>query len=295
MSQSRACVIEDDEPVDQPAPPLSEAISSSVAELAQAPKQVPAAQSGVHVKKTKAAFLASGYTMKKRIMETVSLVLWIVLNLYVSYRVLSISNIARDSWLVVLALLTSMVAADFFSGMVHWACDTWGTVETPVFSAFIRSFREHHVDPMAITRHDYIEANGDTCLLTIPVLILLSLVKINFAHTGELFIFTFLAGAAFWVAITNQIHKWSHTLRPPSYVQFLQDSNFILSRKVHNIHHQQPFDRYYCITTGWLNPIFNSVNYWGTMEAAIEYFSDNHPREDDVFWTSSQIGLEKEE
>jgi ubiquitin-conjugating enzyme E2 variant len=171
------------------------------------------------------------------------------------------------------------VAADFYSGIVHWGCDTWGTIETPIFKAFIRSFREHHVDPMAITRHDYIETNGDNCLLTIPVLLLLSVVPLDFAHQAEMFMYLVLACTAFWVSITNQIHKWSHTMRPAAWVAFLQEANLILSRKVHNVHHQSPYDRYYCITTGWLNPVLGACNFWRSMEAAIERFTPYRARE----------------
>jgi hypothetical protein len=34
-----------------------------------------------------------------------------------------------------------------------------------------------------------------------------------------------------------------------------QNCGLILSRKNHGVHHRPPFDKYYCITTGWLNPV----------------------------------------
>lgn len=239
----------------------------------------------IYVKKQRAAELASGYSAGKRRMEISSLLIFAISFTWCCYRGIT-STTSASLPFVLLAIPVGMLFADFFSGIVHWGCDTWGTVKTPIFSAFIRSFREHHVDPMAITRHDFVEANGDNCLVCVPALLLLAVVRADLSSSSELFIFVSLLTTAFFVSITNQIHKWSHTMSPPAYVRFLQESNIILSRKVHNIHHQNPYDRYYCITTGWLNPLLGAINFWGAMEAAIQALLSQVPREDDQYWTS---------
>jgi len=169
--------------------------------------------------------------------------------------------------------------------LFHWGCDTWGTLESPlVGKSFIRSFREHHIDPKAMCKHDVVETNGDNCMLVVPFLY-----YCVFHHTIvteiDYFIVSGLTMLSVWVSLTNQIHKWSHTDHPPAYVTLMQKSGIILNRKHHNVHHKPPFDSNYCITNGWLNGIFNDIGFWRNIENMITKITGYIPREDDYKWT----------
>jgi len=77
-----------------------------------------------------------------------------------------------NPFLALSALMLGFVAADFLSGFIHWLADTWGTPEWPIIGrALIRPFREHHVDQKEITRHDFVETNGNNCFISLPVAI----------------------------------------------------------------------------------------------------------------------------
>ncbi len=83
---------------------------------------------------------------------------------------------SHNLWGLGTAALTGYLLADFISGFVHWAGDTIGDAETPIFGPnFVTPFRYHHVDPKEITRHDFIETNGNNCIVVAPVLVLLLL------------------------------------------------------------------------------------------------------------------------
>lgn len=56
------------------------------------------------------------------------------------------------------------------------------------FQAFIRPFREHHIDPTAITRHDFIETNGDNCFMTLVPLANMAYKFISFSPGKLLFL-----------------------------------------------------------------------------------------------------------
>ncbi len=74
--------------------------------------------------------------------------------------------------------------------------------------AFIRPFREHHIDPTSITRHDFIETNGDNfAVLLLPMawsaykFISYNPEDIVATYNWEMFIFLM----AVFVSITNQV------------------------------------------------------------------------------------------
>jgi len=56
--------------------------------------------------------------------------------------VFSFALLSAPLWFVPVALLLGWLVADLFSGLVHWALDSFGSVRTPLLGrAFIRPFR----------------------------------------------------------------------------------------------------------------------------------------------------------
>ena len=72
--------------------------------------------------------------------------------------------------------------------------------------------------------------------------------------------------------LTNQFHKWAHMDSPPAFVGWLQAWGVILSREHHDIHHESPYDTYYCITTGFWNPLLDHTRFFERVERLIRRF-----------------------
>lgn len=107
----------------------------------------------------------------------------------------------------VLGILT----ADLASGLVHWGADTWGSVDMPVIGrSFLRPFREHHIDPTSIVRHDFVETNADSFAVTIPYLIYMTY-KFSFFDADEIQrtynfeVYMFLL--SIFASLTNQVRE----------------------------------------------------------------------------------------
>src|SRR6185436_2493902 len=121
--------------------------------------------------------------------------------------------------------------ADFMSGLVHWSADTYGSPTMPIFGGFVRTFREHHADQVDITRHDFIETNGDVCIFSSPAhFVLLFIVQDSFA--------LFCVLGMFLGSYTNsQIHKWAHQEERPWLIRVCQSLRIVNSPAHHSRHH----------------------------------------------------------
>lgn len=183
-------------------------------------------------------------------------------------------------WSVQAALLATACAiagyalADVMSGVIHWVGDTFFAEDTPIIgTAFIHPFREHHRDPLAITRHGFLEVNGNNCLALVPLLLptwLLGAPDGADDHVPWLGIQVTVLFFSLATFGTNQFHKWAHQPGPPPRaVRWLRRARLILEPGHHDVHHRAPHRQSYCVTVGWLNPALDAAGIFDLAERAI--------------------------
>ncbi len=198
-----------------------------------------------------------------------------------------LAHSAPSGWWAPLAIFCGILAADFTSGLFHWGFDTWGGVDTPILGRLaIRTFREHHVDQKAITRHDFVETNGHNFALTV-ISTSTGIYLMRVFDDGEHGLVATFFGMAciswsLFIAFTSQIHKYGHMDQPPAIAAFLQRVRLILTKEHHQLHHSAPYDRAYCITVGWMNGPLRAVRFFETAEKIITAITGWIPREDDI-------------
>jgi len=203
------------------------------------------------------------YGRSQRLLEYAAIALFALLAAWSLGRLAAATQLHFFA-VVLAAAPCGWLAADLLSGLLHWAFDSWGSVSTPfIGKAFIRPFREHHVDPQAMTRHDFVETHGASCLACLPLLAatgLMPLATWPWILAQALLLFIALGALA-----TNQCHKWAHMDEnaTPAAVRWAQRRRLVLPREHHRLHHMAPFDSHFCMSSGWLNaPLDALLRAW---------------------------------
>lgn len=170
---------------------------------------------------------------------------------------------------VALMLAAGYVMADLLTGFVHWFCDTFFEETTPIIGpGLIAPFREHHRDPLLMTRHGFLELTGSSFRGLAPVLWAFLWVGEAMPPAVGAFVFALATGAV----ATNLLHRWAHDPDPPAAARLLQAVGLVLTPERHARHHTPPYAAGYCVTSGWLNPVCDRMKVWMWAESALAAF-----------------------
>jgi plasmanylethanolamine desaturase len=184
--------------------------------------------------------------------------------------------------------LCGWLLADFLSGLLHWAADTWGRVDMPVIGRrLLHPFRVHHANPRDILARGFLDLNGDVAAVCLPFLAVALWLPLETA--GSQAAAVLLTATAGFALPTNQVHQWAHMARPPRPVRWLQSARLLLSRRGHARHHADPAGGHYCITTGWCNRALTSAGFYGCLERLVTRFTGALPRSDPAMKNSPAI------
>ena len=178
-----------------------------------------------------------------------------------------------SAWFVLPAFLLGYLFADLISGTAHWFCDTFFEENTPFIGRIvIQPFRDHHVHPQRITRYRFIEQDTmNFFLMLLPLAVAFWLGAPRPGSVGALFWCCCLLGLATGSFGTNLFHKWAHAPKPPVVVRWLQRSGLILEPKRHQRHHND-YDRGFCVTSGWMNPLLDALRFFPRVELVVRFF-----------------------
>ncbi len=176
--------------------------------------------------------------------------------------------------MVVIEAALVILLADFVSGAVHWAEDTFGGESTPVVGRWIvKPNVLHHRDGGAFVTNSWLASSWD--LLVIGLLVLTAAWWLGLL-TWHVWLFVGIGVNA------NQIHKWSHAPRSrvPKLVRVLQKVGILQSPAHHAGHHRGDKNIRYCVVTDFLNPILDSLGWWRTLERLVPLWAT--PRRQDM-------------
>jgi hypothetical protein len=169
------------------------------------------------------------------------------------------------------SVVGAILLADFLSGLVHWAEDSYFSPTTPLLGRAIQLNMRHEADPGALAANPwYISIRSSLACAAV----LLAIIWISGASRPVWFL------AAVAGVFANQIHKWAHT-RPdavPAPVRALQRVHILQSARHHAVHHRSRSRCRYCVMTEVLNPLLDRVAFWRGLEYIVHVCSGYTPR-----------------
>jgi ubiquitin-conjugating enzyme E2 variant len=190
--------------------------------------------------------------------------------------------------LALAGFLVGTFVADFVSGLLHWAFDTWFDLGVTPLRRMVFIVREHHVRPQRIFTYGVKEEIGVlswfALLLSAP---LFALALLPGGAVGPLRYALAATGVVISLDIVFMLefHKWGHRIRRPRAIRILQRMQLLLPPEEHLCHHRGAHDVNYCLITGIADRTLGRAGVFRWLERVVSALTGAVPREDDREWT----------
>jgi len=217
------------------------------------------------------------WTMRFFVGANIALVLFCAFTLAVRFP------ISGSSLPVLLAaVLAGYVLADFLSGVVHWAMDTWFDERT--LGRAIAIAREHHTHPHHIHGYgflDYASLGSTPSVLFIGPVALATALCPPSAMTCALM--TIWLVNALCLLFGTSFHNLAHRPARSAVMRLAQRLHLVCPPAHHWVHHRNQ-TIHYCVVNGWANYLCDGLGVWRGLERVIGAVTGWVPRADDLEW-----------
>ena len=158
---------------------------------------------------------------------------------------------------LIAAALCVVIYSDVMSGLLHIVLDNPEFLGSVIVEPYARGFQEHHLDTTFVWRMPVGEQMRPAAL---PLVLQWVTGLLLFGRGHELFCHCYLALCVCLPGV-QMTHRWAHMprRRRGALIRALQSCHLLVSQEHHDAHHRPPYDRNFCILTGWSNPCLNAL------------------------------------
>lgn len=192
------------------------------------------------------------------------------------------------AWPWTLAMLAfGLYVADFVSGLLHWAFDTWFNERNKSVRRMVLLVREHHIYPGRIFSYGVWHEAGILSWFALAIswpLFTLALLPRLLPATERYSLAVAGVTISLCVVFMLEFHKVGHRVRRGRAVRLLQRSGLLLSPEHHLRHHAREHDDNYCLINGWADMTLGRLGIFRALEQAVSAVSGAVPRENDREW-----------
>jgi plasmanylethanolamine desaturase len=203
---------------------------------------------------------------------------------YTAWLFVHVPSLASIQYGLLPVLLLSLFLADLFSGLVHWATDTW--FDEVVYTRIISIAREHHIHPHHIVGYgfrDYVAySSWPTLMFFCPAGLVLILALPSGGLLFHAMTMCFIVSVCMFFG--TYAHRLGHRKSAWPVVRLLQRCHFLISTRHHGVHHRDNHDVRYCVINGWANHVCDAIGFWRVLERVIQCLTGAVPRRNDHEW-----------